>query len=114
MGTLRILRVYDEPAAGEYRVLVDRLWPRGIGKDKVDLWLKEIAPSTEVRKAFGHRPENFAAFVQRYTAELEHNPAVAQLRHLAATQARLVLLYGARDPRENQAAVLLDFLDGSH
>jgi uncharacterized protein YeaO (DUF488 family) len=111
MGTVRILRVYEQPEPGEYRVLVDRLWPRSISKDKVELWLKEAGPSTEVRNAFGHKPENFAAFVRDYTAELEHNPAVAQLREVIAQHAQVVLLYGAKDPRENQAAVLLDFLN---
>lgn len=111
MGTVRILRVYEVPEAGEYRVLVDRLWPRGISKDKVELWLKEIGPSTEVRNAFGHQPENFAAFVRDYTAELEHNPAVTQLRDIIKENTQVVLLYGAKDPAQNQAAVLLDFLN---
>lgn len=111
MGTVRILRVYEEPDPGEYRVLVDRLWPRGISKDKVELWLKEIGPSNEVRNAFGHKPENFATFVRDYTAELERNPAVAQLRDLIKEHAQVALLYGARDQQQNQAAVLLDFLN---
>ena len=113
MGTVRILRVYEEPEPGEYRVLVDRLWPRGIKKDKIDLWLKEVGPSTEVRNAFGHQPERFDAFVRDYTAELAHNPAVAQLRELIAEHDRVVLLYSARDHEENQAAVLHKFL-GTH
>ncbi len=111
MGTIRILRVYEEPEPGEYRVLVDRLWPRGIKKDKIDLWLKEAGPSNEVRNAFGHKEENFEAFVRDYTAELEHNPAVAQLRGIIAQHEKVVLLYGAKDHHENQAAVLLDFLN---
>lgn len=111
MGTLRILRVYEEPAAGEYRVLVDRLWPRGIKKDSIDLWLKEAGPSTEVRNAFGHKEENFEAFVRDYTAELKQNPAVAQLRDIIAEHENVVLLYGAKDHEQNQAAVLLDFLN---
>jgi uncharacterized protein YeaO (DUF488 family) len=113
MGTVRILRVYEKPAPGEYRVLVDRLWPRGVRKDQVDLWLKTAGPSTEVRNAFGHVPENFAAFVRDYTAELERNPAVAQLREVIASHEKVVLLYGARDHHQNQAAVLLDFLKGN-
>lgn len=111
MGTLRILRVYEEPEPGEYRVLVDRLWPRGIKKDKIDLWLKEAGPSTEVRNAFGHKEANFEAFVRDYTAELKENPAVAQLREIIAEHETVVLLYGAKDHHENQAAVLLDFLN---
>ncbi|AIY00654.1 hypothetical protein ART_1055 [Arthrobacter sp. PAMC 25486] len=113
MGTLRILRVYEEPEPGEYRVLVDRLWPRGVTKDKIDLWLKEAGPSTEVRHAFGHKEENFKAFVRDYTAELQDNPAVAQLRETIAAHDHVVLLYGAKDHHENQAAVLLDFLNAA-
>lgn len=113
MGTIRILRVYEEPDPGEYRVLVDRLWPRGVKKDKVDLWLKEVAPSTEVRNAFGHVPEHFTTFQHDYTAELEHNPAVAELREVIKDREKVVLLYGAKDHHENQAAVLLDFLNAA-
>lgn len=111
MGTIRISRVYEEPEPGEYRVLVDRLWPRGIKKDKIDLWLKEAGPSAEVRNAFGHKDENFEAFVRDYTAELAENPAVAQLRKVMADHGKVVLLYSAKDHHENQAAVLLDFLN---
>lgn len=111
MGTVRILRVYEEPEPGEYRVLVDRLWPRGVKKDKIDFWLKEAAPSTEVRNAFGHKEENFKAFVRDYTAELKENPAVAELRDIMEQHDNVVLLYGAKDHEQNQAAVLLDFLN---
>ena len=111
MGTLLILRVYEEPEPGEDRVLVDRLWPRGISKAKVDLWLKEVGPSTEVRNAFGHVAEHFETFVRDYTAELESNQAVVQLRELIAEHKNVVLLYGAKDHEQNQAAVLLDFLN---
>ena len=111
MGTVRILRVYEEPDPGEYRVLVDRLWPRGIKKDKIDLWLKDVAPSTEVRNAFGHVAENFTAFQRDYTAELKENPAVPELRQVMQENEKVVLLYGAKDHEQNQAAVLLDFLN---
>ncbi|WP_269936942.1 DUF488 domain-containing protein [Arthrobacter sp. HY1533] len=113
MGTVRILRVYEEPEPGEYRVLVDRLWPRGISKGQIDLWLKEVGPSAEVRNAFGHKPENFEVFVLHYTAELERNPAVAQLRDIIEEHAHVVLLFGAKNPLQNQAAVLLDFLNST-
>ncbi|PYI67510.1 DUF488 domain-containing protein [Arthrobacter livingstonensis] len=112
MGTLRILRVYEDPEPDEYRVLVDRLWPRGEKKDRVDVWLKEAGPSTEVRNAFGHQPEHFATFVKDYRAELKHNPAAGETRGLAGEHARVVLLYSAKDRHQNQAAVLLDFLNG--
>ncbi len=111
MGTLRILRVYEEPEPGEYRILVDRLWPRGISKAAIDLWLKEVGPSTEVRNAFDHVAGRFETFVRDYTAELECNPAVAQLQELIAKHKNVVLLYGAKDHEQNQAAVLLDFLN---
>lgn len=111
MGTVRILRVYEEPNPGEYRVLVDRLWPRGVKKDKINLWLKEVAPSTEVRNAFGHVPEHFNAFERHYCAELEHNSAVAELRKVIKDHEKVVLLYGAKDHEQNQAAVLLGFLN---
>lgn len=113
MGTIRILRVYEEPEPGEYRVLVDRLWPRGVKKDKIDLWLKDVAPSTEVRNAFGHVPEHFETFVRDYTAELNKNPAVTDLREILAGHEQVVLLYGAKDHEQNQAAVLLSFLNAS-
>ncbi|ALE06160.1 hypothetical protein AL755_12925 [Arthrobacter sp. ERGS1:01] len=111
MGAVRILRVYEAPEPGEFRILVDRLWPRGVAKDRIDFWLKDVAPSAEVRNAFGHRPENFAAFVRDYRAELSTNPAVDQLRTLLAGHPNAVLLYGAKDTVQNQAAVLLGFLN---
>src|SRR5689334_12247751 len=95
---VRIRRVYDQPDSDEeLRVLVDRLWPRGVAKDKIDLWLKEIAPSNELRNWYGHVPERWPSFRDKYRKELEHNPdAVAQLRN-AAKGKDVTLLYGARD-----------------
>ena len=104
--------MYEAPEPGEFRILVDRLWPRGVAKDRIDLWLKDVAPSAGVRNAFGHRPENFYAFVRDYRAELAHNPAVEQLREMLAGHPHTALLYGAKDAAQNQAAVLLDFLNG--
>jgi uncharacterized protein YeaO (DUF488 family) len=109
---LRTKRVYLPPEASDgQRILVDRLWPRGLGKDKaaVDLWLKDVAPSDALRKWFHHEVANWDEFRRRYEAELEHNPAVAQLR--AAVAARpSTLLYGAKDEAHNQAVVLADWL----
>lgn len=104
-------RVYDPPEAGEdLRVLVDRVWPRGIARDKVDLWLKDIAPSAELRKWFGHVPERWPAFHQKYLNELAGNPeAVAELRKAGRGRA-ITLLYGARDRERNQAVVLAEYL----
>ncbi|MCG8589996.1 MAG: DUF488 domain-containing protein [Proteobacteria bacterium] len=106
-------RVY-EPASRQdgLRVLVDRLWPRGLSKDaaRVDLWLKEVAPSTELRKWFGHEPKRWAEFRRRYEHELEaHTESLERLVELAG-RGRVTLLFGAKDEERNQAVVLLDVL----
>ena len=109
--TFRIKRVYEKPAATDgMRVLVDRLWPRGLKKTdaKIDLWLKDVAPSTELRRWFGHEPERFSEFKRRYNKELSKE-AFAELRKLGRGKT-VTLLYGARDPEMNQAAVLLAIL----
>lgn len=111
---IQVKRVYEPAAAADgQRVLVDRLWPRGISHERLaGEWLKEVAPSTELREWFDHRPERWAGFVTRYRAELEANPApVEQLRALAR-QGPLTLVYGARDEQRNEAAVLRDYLLG--
>ena len=102
------------PADGT-RVLVERLWPRGVSKDnsRIDLWLKEIAPSTTLRQWFGHAPDRWNEFQARYRQELEANPeAVQKLRDIAA-RGDVTLLYAARDVPGNSAQVLLDYLSGS-
>jgi uncharacterized protein YeaO (DUF488 family) len=107
----RIKRVYEPPAKSDgMRVLVDKLWPRGLKKTdaKLDLWMKEVAPSTELRKWFGHEPEKFAEFKRRYKKELSKD-ALTELRKLGKDQT-VTLLYGAQDPEMNQAAVLLALL----
>lgn len=112
-GSFVVKRIYDDPADDDgLRVLVDRLWPRGVSKEraKLDLWLKEIAPSPPLRTEFAHMQERFADFRVAYEAELENNPAVATLVELAAGKGRVTLLYGARDPEVNHARVLLEFL----
>jgi len=105
-------RVY-EPAAKEdgYRVLVDRLWPRGLTKAKahVDLWLKEVAPSTELRKWFGHEPEKWPEFQKRYRVEL-NKAALESLRKLEKDHKKITLLYGAKSEERNQAVALLKIL----
>ncbi len=109
--TFRIKRVYEKPAPSDgVRVLVDRLWPRGLKKTdaKIDLWMKEVAPSTELRRWFGHEPERFTEFKRRYRKELS-NEAFAELRKLGKGKT-VTLLYGAKDPEMNQAAVLLALL----
>jgi uncharacterized protein YeaO (DUF488 family) len=91
---------------------VDRLWPRGVSKEKaaLDLWLKDVAPSTELRKWFGHDPARWDEFVRRYTAELEHNTDAVQTLKDAARKGPVTLLYAARDEARNEAVVLKDFL----
>lgn len=106
-------RIYDAPADDDgCRVLVDRLWPRGVSKvdARLDLWLKEVAPSAPLRQEFGHMKERFEDFRLKYRQELENNPAVATLLDLAATNSRVTLLYGARDPDVNHARVILEFI----
>lgn len=110
-----IKRIYEPAAASDgFRVLVDRLWPRGISKQKADLglWLKEIAPSTDLRTWWDHDPARLDEFATRYRAELDQNPAVAELTAVLEAHPVVTLLYGARDPVLNQAAVLRDYLAG--
>src|SRR5690606_5003756 len=107
-------RIYEpvSPEDGQ-RVLIDRLWPRGVSKAEahVDLWFKDIALSTELRQWFGHDPARWDEVRRRDRAELEANPdAVARLRQLAG-KGRVTLLYAARDAAHNHALILLDFLD---
>jgi uncharacterized protein YeaO (DUF488 family) len=111
---IRLKRVYDPPENSDgFRVLVDRLWPRGLHKDRaaLDLWCKDIAPSDSLRKWFGHDPRRFAEFRRRYWQELERNPgAVADLEAILEKHPVVTLLYSARDPEHNQAVVLREFL----
>ena len=116
MGTISIKRAYDpaEPSDG-YRVLVDRLWPRGLSKERaaLDLWDKDVAPSTQLRKWFGHDPARFAEFGARYVAELDAAPdEVARLRGICTRHDAVTLLYAAKDPAVNHALVLRDYLMG--
>lgn len=108
-----IKRIYEKaiPQDGG-RVLVDRVWPRGMSKEDahLDLWLKEIAPSTELRKWFNHDPERFAEFTKRYRHELEENQAVTELHEFAKGHKRVTLLFSAHDDEHNQAVVLKEFL----
>jgi uncharacterized protein YeaO (DUF488 family) len=109
---IRIKRVYLPPESSDgQRVLVDRLWPRGLAKADAQptLWLKEAGPSTALRQWFGHDPARWAEFRSRYRLELAANPAVAILRDLA-TKGDLALLYAAHDEAHNQAVVLAEFL----
>lgn len=110
---VRLVRIYDDPAGDDgFRVLVDRLWPRGLRKAdvRVDAWLKDVGPSDELRGWFGHDPARYDEFARRYRAELADNPAFAELRALAAAHPAVTLLYGAKDTEHNQAVVLAEEL----
>lgn len=109
-----IKRVYEDSAPMDgYRVLVDRLWPRGVSKEKaaLDLWLKEVAPSAALRIWFNHQPERFEEFRARYLEELVHNSATETLTKLAGKHKTVTLLYGAKDPAINHAVVLLNYIE---
>jgi uncharacterized protein YeaO (DUF488 family) len=111
---ITIKRAYAAPGDGDgYRILVDRLWPRGLRKETahLDLWLKDIAPSPALRSWFGHEPARFAEFGKRYVAELKANVgAVAEIERILA-QTPLTLVYAARDETHNHALVLKTFLE---
>lgn len=107
-----IKRVYEPASQSDgKRILVDRIWPRGLTKAeaKVDLWLKEVAPSTELRKWFGHDPEKWLEFQRRYRAELKGNPALAELK-MAASEGKTTLLFAAKDEEHCNAVVLQGLL----
>ena len=112
MAAARLKRVYDEPAAADgVRVLVDRLWPRGLSKDRarVDLWLKDVAPSDALRRDLHAHPDHWAGFRAAYRAELDGNPALDELRALSRKR-KVTLLFAARDEARNNAVVLKDLL----
>lgn len=117
MGTIVIKRIYEPAEASDgFRVLVDRLWPRGVSKQRADLnlWLKEIAPSTDLRKWFGHDPAKWDQFVKKYEAELADNKeVVTQLVSIVEENPTVTLLYAAKDETHNEAVVLKEYLQGS-
>jgi uncharacterized protein YeaO (DUF488 family) len=112
---IHLKRAYDPPSDEDgARVLVDRLWPRGLTRAAahIDLWLKEVAPSEGLRRWFGHDPARFAEFARRYQAELELAPQqILTLRRLA-NEGPLTLIFGAKDREHNQAVVLADRIRG--
>jgi uncharacterized protein YeaO (DUF488 family) len=111
---LNVKRAYDAPARTDgYRVLVDRLWPRGLARQpaRVDLWLREVAPSHALRKQFGHRPDRWKEFQRRYAEELKPKQALLErLRQLEREHGTLTLLFAARDKRRNNAVALVRIL----
>jgi uncharacterized protein YeaO (DUF488 family) len=114
LAVLKVKRIYEAPAASDgCRVLVDRLWPRGISKHRahVDLWMKDIAPSDTLRRWFGHEPARWAEFRRRYRRQLRQKPQLTWLLKQLMTEHRTVtLLFAARDERHNQAVALCAFL----
>jgi uncharacterized protein YeaO (DUF488 family) len=117
MSPIRIKRIYDpvEPGDG-YRILVDRLWPRGMRKEQaaLDQWAKSITPSTEIRKEFHHDPSSFSEFRQKYLFELENNPESEAFRRQVLEKLHdgpVTLLYGAKDREVNHATVLKEWLE---
>lgn len=112
---VKLKRVYDEPMATDgIRVLVDRLWPRGVKKQvaAIDLWAKDIAPSTELRKWFGHDPARWKEFERRYSAEIrQHVELLDKIRKLAL-RGIVTLIYAARDREHNEAIIIRDMLVG--
>ena len=108
-----IKRIYETVSPDDgYRILVDRLWPRGMVKEEVqiDEWLKEIAPSSALRKWFDHKPEKWASFGERYRAELYNSSAMAHLMALKRKYKTLTLLYSAKDKDHNHAIILKELL----
>ena len=113
MTDFQIKRIYDELADDGYRVLVDRLWPRGVSKERaaLDEWCKDIAPSPDLRKWFGHDPERFEEFTARYEDELSHNAGLKDILAGWRKHQKVTLLYAAHDPQVNHALVLQKYLE---
>lgn len=114
MPAPRLKRVYDAPASDDgMRILVDRLWPRGLSKEKagIDLWAKSVSPSDALRHAFHAHPERWTEFVAAYEKELQGNPALDELRAIVGKH-KSTLLYASRDEQHNNAAVLAALLTG--
>jgi uncharacterized protein YeaO (DUF488 family) len=111
---ISLKRAYEKPAPDDgFRVLVERLWPRGLKKEAValDLWLKDVAPTPELRRWFGHDPAKWKEFCRRYRIELAERPAAVQVLREKLRQGHVTLVYGSRDQEHNAAAALKAFLE---
>lgn len=109
-----IKRAYDKPASSDgYRILVDRVWPRGVKKEdlKLDEWCRDVAPSTELRKWFNHEPNKFNEFQKKYQKELDNSKIAQELIYNLAKKSQVTLVYSAKDEQHNQAVVLKDYLE---
>jgi uncharacterized protein YeaO (DUF488 family) len=112
--SIRIKRIYDPPSPQDgFRILVDRLWPRGLSKEKakVDLWLREISPSNELRKWYGHDPEKWGEFKRRYYEEIGSQQEPLELLLKKAKQGTITLLYGSKEEKLNNAVALKEYLE---
>ena len=111
---IRLKRAYEEPAVDDgYRVLVDRLWPRGLNKEEahIDLWLKEVAPSPQLRRWFGHDASKWVMFKQRYFSELKRHPDSVELLKEKHHRKTVTLVFAARDEDHNNAVALKEYLE---
>src|SRR6187551_1220657 len=111
--SINLKRIYEPPAKEDgFRILVDRLWPRGLTKQKaaIDLWLKDIAPSTELRKWFGHDPGKWKEFQKKYHAELQANKETIDTLKGHLGKGPITLLYAAKDEEHNEARVIKEFV----
>ena len=113
MGQVGIKRVYEQAADEDgIRILVDRLWPRGVSKERAALsgWLKDVAPSPDLRRWWHHDPDRFEDFACRYRTELDDNPALEDLLSIVREHDRTTLVYAAKDPAVNHALILRDYI----
>ena len=113
MGQVGIKRVYEQAADEDgVRILVDRLWPRGVSKERAALsgWLKDVAPSPDLRRWWHHDPDYFQDFARRYRTELDDNPALEDLLSIVREHDRTTLVYAAKDPAVNHALILRDYI----
>ena len=111
---ISVKRVYDDCSEDDgYRILVERLWPRGVSKDRahIDLWMKDIAPSTELRKRFGHLDEKWEVFKRDYAHELGENPAVDDLIEIIRKKGSVTLVFSAKNKDHNSAVFLKEYLE---
>ncbi len=110
---INLKRAYESPSRGDgYRILVERLWPRGVSKEKgrIDLWQKEVAPSAPLRTWYSHDVKKWPEFRKRYLAELKANPAVKELKGILSEKKAVTFVYAARDELHNSAVVLREYL----
>lgn len=112
--TIAVKRAYDEPKSGDgYRILVDRIWPRGVSKEnaKIDEWIKEIAPSSVLRRWFAHDPKKWDEFKKRYFHELDGRKELTETIRKRAKRGRVTLVYSAKDEKHSNAAALKEYLE---